>query len=848
MLTSDLFDESKRRKKSKKVKSKKRGIWGFGWPGYGLVGGEGSSTDAASGDGGGGGESIVRELSYKGNIGAMEFVEFWKKASQTQKTEMKSALAQKDKKKVLELLKEVTGTELMTEEEDLFEVQMSPGGLKKWAESPEAKGIRAGFEAELIFRDTQNDNDDDGDYEPDMDYDERVNSVDQIIDFFNSGDGYVTDRQRNRIYDRFNDIIMEYVDNYVDYNFDYSDFKDEMSDSWDQEKEGFRRDAREELGDDADEDDIEERAKELWDDFLREKYDNGFDDPDYESILDQYRESVYNDLDVYDALRSSGLGDLSDWSSELGLDWPYMIGSSVSNGGERSWDDISEDLKKVIPSEFKVRVSSGYHSAKRDDDTWILEADGSLDPSSPQDAGIELISPPMPITQAFQTLKDVLKWASDKSGGNAYTNSSTGLHMGVSLPGDTDTKENIDYLKLLLFVGDPYVLDQFKKNMNDPDSPTRRTAYYASSSFDSFMKRAKDFDPAQIERYFSEMKKNFSDIAKELIETTFSPDKKYQSLHRKEKYIEFRGIGYDYLGVKSNNSEEYEKKLEEQLSNLQAIMLRYGRAMQLAGDPNAERNNYAKKLYKFLLTAEDKPDSQHAKIMGLFSQFASKDIDREQLKLQWADIVQTDGEIQQKLEKPFQLFYKDTELVTVRNLESAIDHIKTYLRLYTNHNVDDYRIVNLETNKEIDIQAKDLNKRKELAQRIKSQPQDKNGILVHAVDKNNQFIAQWVPNQLLQSIPNVISYVKKTDPRFNDIDPQDIEFQSNYSFEKFEKLQNDLKSKEVAESKKYEVKYSVNHLPKKATIIAENKSQVRQIIAEKFGTKSALITMIKEVK
>ena len=55
-------------------------------------------------------------------------------------------------------LRRATG--LMESEEDLDEVKMSPSALEKFATSDAAKGIRAGFEAELIFRDTQGSSDD----------------------------------------------------------------------------------------------------------------------------------------------------------------------------------------------------------------------------------------------------------------------------------------------------------------------------------------------------------------------------------------------------------------------------------------------------------------------------------------------------------------------------------------------------------------------------------------------------------------------------------------------------------------------------------------------------------------
>jgi hypothetical protein len=62
-------------------------------------------------------------------------------------------------------------------------------------------------------------------------------------------------------------------------------------------------------------------------------------------------------------------------------------------------------------------------------------------------------------------------------------------------------------------------------------------------------------------------------------------------------------------------------------------MMRFARAMQIAGDPAAERQEYAKKLYK-LVTADNE---QYADQLRLFSEFSAGTIDKEQLKKQWAE-------------------------------------------------------------------------------------------------------------------------------------------------------------------------------------------------------------------
>jgi hypothetical protein len=98
-------------------------------------------------------------------------------------------------------------------QEQLDEVRMSPTALMQWANSDAAQGIRSGFEAELIFRDTTNDDDDDMEMEPDYDYDERARSVQGVIDFFQGGDyGGLSQREESRLQDGLDNQYLEWID------------------------------------------------------------------------------------------------------------------------------------------------------------------------------------------------------------------------------------------------------------------------------------------------------------------------------------------------------------------------------------------------------------------------------------------------------------------------------------------------------------------------------------------------------------------------------------------------------------------------------------------------------------
>jgi hypothetical protein len=94
---------------------------------------------------------------------------------------------------------------------------------------------------------------------------------------------------------------------------------------------------------------------------------------------------------------------------------------------------------------------------------------------------------------------------------------------------------------------------------------------------------------------------------------------KYTSAHIQNGYIEFRSAGGDWLAEESADPQK-----------LSSTMLRYARAMQIAANPSEERKEYAKKLYKLVAPEGDND-------LALFSQFSAGQLDKEQLKKQWAE-------------------------------------------------------------------------------------------------------------------------------------------------------------------------------------------------------------------
>jgi hypothetical protein len=533
----------------------------------------------------------------------------------------------------------------VNESGELDEVKMSPTALKKFANSPAAKDVLVGFEAEMIFPNVRVE-DSDPEFEPDYEADERAYSLAQVVEFFQYDEwGYgLSDREADRLRERLDEAYYEWYDGQM-----LRDFEEEAEDyikkvlvddgDWDEDEEIQKQLYLLDLSDDQINNIINagERAPKFTSSKEQQEYSEA--NPDYKKYLDAQEEAqdlldtliqdeigkqganwdaaLDNFRDNYQLDDDSGFfSDLgwrwmSDIANEFNLTWPYVTDVNSSEG-EMDIDSVAEDLSAAI--DMPVVASYSYHGAKRKPGEFIIEPDGSLSPDSSEDGGLEIISPPMPIEQAMQKLNQVIEWAQKRG---CYTNSSTGLHMGVSLPGQKSfaeaegdvqpapaTEKPIDFMKLALFLGDQYVLKDFGRQAN----------IYAASTLKKLKERR--WSPQQIATAMEKMRGNLINLAyKDLADRSPGRD----SINMKDNYVEFRGAGGDYLSRES----------DEGMNFLENTLLRYVQALAIAGDPAAYRDEYAKKLYKLISPEGDDT-------LNLFSKFATGEIDQEKLKTEWA--------------------------------------------------------------------------------------------------------------------------------------------------------------------------------------------------------------------
>jgi hypothetical protein len=338
----------------------------------------------------------------------------------------------------------------------LDEISMRPTNLKQMSSSIKAM---VGIEFEMAVPDVAK-GDDDIEGEPDMSTDIRIHDFDSIEEFFeasNFNSGSTVHRMVNNLKSDYESWAID--QQYAQWQDEGRKFFDEYAADWFDEDtaiEEAETEIRTDYGDKFDQLNPDELA-ELVDDLVKEKkqewLDNEWDDEGrlYDRARDEWNENEEFPSE-YEYFRQN-YPFMSDLPYDVyGVVWPNLI-----SGGGRTIEDVAAEFSEYIG--MRVEWSEEYHGAKRLPDAYALEPDSSIKPNSGA-RGLEFISPPLALPQALTNLRKMVKWA--KSNG-CYTNHSTGLHMNVSVPG-SEPSSNIDYVKLVLLLGDSYILEQFGRS------------------------------------------------------------------------------------------------------------------------------------------------------------------------------------------------------------------------------------------------------------------------------------------------------------------------------------------------------------------------------------------------
>ena len=524
------------------------------------------------------------------------------------------------------------------------EVRMGASDLDAFVNSPEAQGIKCGFEAELIFAGKAagaGGPDYDSDPEPDYDPDTTADSIQEIADFFEDGEYNSRRDVRNmresmesdylewfseQFEEHWSEIERTAVEEYLEaHDWDLDDaIRDQLSEqgldddaidaamlagargeSFTSSKQD--REAREKNEAYARFAEARDAAIEL----LRERVDDEIDNRGsaWESAREQAEEEFRDNDEASerDWLRDQGIRHMSDVRDNYGdISWPYWTYPERDEGGysEDAAYDLARSLENTMPA-FKIgkeeyepdaRAGSGYHSVRRDykrnPNLWIVEEDGSLHADDYADMPAEIVSPPIPLPDFDRVIDEFWSWAQSE---DAYSNRSTGFHVGVSMP----TGGEVDYMKLALFLGDRYVLEKFDRLGNT----------YTESAM---KKITRDMKPSDYPNAVTLLRANLIELASKTLRGNRGHGK-YTSINMKDDYVEFRSMGgADYF---------------QMLPEIKNTVKRYAYAMYIASSPHLERKEYAKKLYKLVGTVT----SENEDVVNMFVKYSTGVIDRDEL-------------------------------------------------------------------------------------------------------------------------------------------------------------------------------------------------------------------------
>ena len=231
--------------------------------------------------------------------------------------------------------------------------------------------------------------------------------------------------------------------------------------------------------------------------------------------------------------------------------------------------DIQQQIASEIESIGIPVVLAQMASRKK----WALTVDGSVKSQDKNILGLELISPPMPVAIALEQLEKVFNWMRENQ---HVTNYTTGFHVGVSYGGKKMT-QRADPLKLVLLLGEHYLLQAFQREANE----------FTQSHLDSL----KDTISSGISSGAWNQDPDIQHLKKRVMQ--YLKHNKYYTVNltkQAEKgYFEFRIMGND----------KYHLKFQQ----VQDTILRYCFVLKASIDPESWEKEYLHELGNLILQA-----------------------------------------------------------------------------------------------------------------------------------------------------------------------------------------------------------------------------------------------------
>jgi len=236
---------------------------------------------------------------------------------------------------------------------------------------------------------------------------------------------------------------------------------------------------------------------------------------------------------------------------------------------------VADEVHRRLGLNFEI--FSSYHQHTKTQDRWTIEPDNSIQVQDRMtEVGLEIVSPVMPLNTGLAMIQRLLPILEDIGG---FTNKSTGLHINLSIDGTP--MDQIDRLKFILFSPDQHTLDVFSRTTNK----------HTRSALVSLETNLWNIGEDRLRAILSLAKTAWEKAAAAILRNQVTLEKNATSIIiRNSKYAEVRSMGGDYF------------------SKLPAILTAthgYAWALTVAADPFLLRDEYAKKIAKWMHTSTE---------------------------------------------------------------------------------------------------------------------------------------------------------------------------------------------------------------------------------------------------
>lgn len=555
---------------------------------------------------------------------------------------------------------------------ELSEVSMAPKNLSKMASAIDAT---CGIEFEMYVPIEQ------APGEAATLDDPRCHNINQVIEFFEETNMLDTRELRDTLQEKF----YEFLDNKRQEAWDEDEEKvvrDYIEENWDEDEK--YEEAYEKMGLDDEEEiaDAEEArstrdknhpgynnymsAKEWVEELLQEEVEYTIDNQnsDYYRAKEEWEDDYYDHFDESDFFAAERWRNMSDIADELGNGWHDEDDDNATLDIDLLADIMSDELGD------EVIGCGSYHGCDRHKGkNYVVEFDSSLDSGGNEFKGVELVSPALPLEDMIGQIEAVKRMANKLK---CFTDETTGLHMNISL--NNVDLSSIDYVKLVLFIGDKYILDSFDRSSN---AYCRSALAHLESYMQSYSYGANTMKFEVLEL----LQKSLSTIASRIIFQRLPGHRgsvniaHISNIDPASQRIEFRSPGGNWIDTDS--------------SKLVSTLNRFVVALDIACDPTKHQREYAKKLYKLINPTHPRT----GEAINLFTQYKAGEIDAASLKSSLQTValrrdVKKEKEIPQKPQSGNQLWSvqlppRNPIEINANSKAAAINIYRSQLKLNT---------------------------------------------------------------------------------------------------------------------------------------------------------------------